>query len=77
MQPPFVVIGDEAPDVVKRRTDDTVKWTVDKLKQDYFTEDPKEILDIWLFKDSDSYERHTLELFKQKPTTPFGYYSSE
>jgi hypothetical protein len=63
--------------VVKRRTDDTVKWTVDKLKQDYFTEDPKEILDIWLFKDSDSYERHTLELFKQKPTTPFGYYSSE
>src|SRR4029079_9162710 len=77
VQPPFVVIGDEAPDVVKRRTDDTVKWTVDKLKQDYFTEDPKEILDIWLFKDSDSYERHTLELFKQKPTTPFGYYSSE
>ena len=77
VQPPFVVVGDEAPDVVKRRTDDTVKWTVDKLKQDYFTEDPKEILDIWLFKDSDSYERHTLELFKQKPTTPFGYYSSE
>jgi hypothetical protein len=77
VQPPFVVIGDEAPDVVKRRTDDTVKWTVDKLKQDYFTEDPKELLDIWLFKDSDSYERHTLELFKQKPTTPFGYYSSE
>ena len=77
VQPPFVVIGDETAAVVKQRTDDTVKWTIDKLKQDYFTEDPKEILDIWLFKDSDSYERHTLELFKQKPTTPFGYYSSE
>ena len=77
VQPPFVVIGDEAADVVKRRADDTVKWTVDKLKQDFFTEDPKEILDIWLFKDSDSYERNTLQLFKQKPTTPFGYYSSD
>jgi hypothetical protein len=77
VQRPFVVIGDEHADVVKRRADDTVKWTVDKLKQDYFTEDPKEILDIWLFKDADSYERHTLELFKDKPTTPYGYYSSE
>ena len=77
VQPPFVVIGDETADVVKQRADDTVKWTVDKLKQDYFTEDPKEILDIWLFKDSDSYERHTLQVFKEKPTTPFGYYSAE
>lgn len=77
VQPPFVVIGDETPAEVKRRADDTVKWTVDKLKQDFFTEDPKEILDIWLFKDSESYERHTLQLFKQKPTTPFGYYSSD
>ena len=77
VQPPFVVIGDETASVVKQRADDTVKWTVDKLRQDYFTEDPKEILDIWLFKDSDSYEHHTLELFKEKPTTPFGYYSSE
>src|ERR1044071_2368594 len=39
VQPPFVVIGDETASVVKQRADDTVKWNIDKLKQDYFTED--------------------------------------
>jgi hypothetical protein len=76
VQPPFVVVGDEAPDVVKEHAEHTVKWAVDKLKQDYFSKDPKEILDIWLFKDSASYERNALALFGEKPTTPYGYYSS-
>jgi len=75
VQPPFVVIGDEPADVVKEHSERTVKWAVDKLKQDYFTKDPKEILDIWLFKDSASYERNALALFGAKPTTPYGYYS--
>jgi hypothetical protein len=76
VQRPFVVVGDEAPEVVKEHSERTVKWAVDKLKQDYFTKDPKEILDIWLFKDSESYERNALMLFGSKPTTPYGYYSS-
>jgi hypothetical protein len=49
IQPPFVVIGDEPPDAVKGHAENTIKWAVDKLKQDYFSRDPKEILDIWLF----------------------------
>jgi hypothetical protein len=48
---------------------------VDKLKALYFKKDPKEILDIWLFKDKASYEKHTGEIFNYKPGTPFGYYS--
>lgn len=76
IQPPFVVIGDEPPKVVQQRAEDTVKWAVDRLKQDFFTNDPKEILDIWLFKDKASYEKHTLLLFGEQPTTPYGYYSS-
>src|SRR5260370_27108415 len=76
VQPPFVVIGDEARDVVKAHAEHTVKWAVDKLKQDFFAKDPKEILDIWLFKDAASYERNALALFGEKPTTPYGYYSS-
>ena len=76
IQPPFVVIGDESPAAVKAHSEKTVKWAVDKLKQDFFTKDPKEILDIWLFKDTDSYERNTLTLFGEKPGTPYGYYSS-
>jgi hypothetical protein len=76
IQQPFVVIGDEPRSVVQQRAEDTVKWAVDRLKQDFFTKDPNEILDIWLFKDEASYEKHTQLLFGEKPTTPYGYYSS-
>ena len=75
LQPPFVVIGDEQPETVRRRAVGTVKWAVDKLKKSYFTKDPDEILDIWLFKDKPSYEHHTATIFRTKPSTPFGYFS--
>jgi uncharacterized SAM-binding protein YcdF (DUF218 family) len=75
VQRPFVVIGDEPQSVVKERAEGTIKWAVEKLKQDFFTEDPKEILDIWLFKDADSYKKHANLLFGHVPATPYGYYS--
>lgn len=75
-QPPFVVIGDEAAAVVKQRAEGTVKWTVDLLKKDFFTKDPTEILDIWLFKNTASYRRYAREIFGDEPDTPYGYYSS-
>ena len=76
VQRPFVVVGDESESTVKEHSERTVKWAVDKLKQDYFSKDPNEILDIWLFKDATSYERNALTLFGSKPTTPYGYFSS-
>jgi uncharacterized SAM-binding protein YcdF (DUF218 family) len=75
IQRPFVVIGDEPEAVVKERAETTVKWAVEKLKQDFFTEDPKDILDIWLFKDEASYKKHARLLFNDIPSTPYGYYS--
>lgn len=75
IQPPFVVIGDEQPDTVRTRARTTVKWAVERIKQDYFQKDPPSILDIWLFKDNLSYEEHTTAIFKEKPTTPYGFYS--
>jgi uncharacterized SAM-binding protein YcdF (DUF218 family) len=75
VQHPFVVIGDEPEPVVKERAEGTIKWAVEKLKQDYFTKDPEDILDIWLFKDAESYKKHTRLLFNENPSTPYGYYS--
>src|SRR5688500_2802566 len=63
IQEPFVVVGDEDEVTVKLRAENTVKWAVDRLKQDFFTQDPDEILEIWLFKDKLSYEKHTQLLF--------------
>ncbi|OHB85507.1 MAG: hypothetical protein A2V98_14465 [Planctomycetes bacterium RBG_16_64_12] len=75
IQPPFVVIGDQSPARVKASAQGTIQWAVDKLKQAYFEKDPVEILDIWLFKDSDSYEKHVEQVFRTRPSTPFGYFS--
>ncbi|HUS58256.1 MAG TPA: hypothetical protein VM141_06370, partial [Planctomycetota bacterium] len=77
VQPPFVVLGDEAPETVRRRASSTVQWAVDALKRDFFDVDPDEILNIWLFKDDKSYKQHAKELFDDTPTTPYGYYSQE
>jgi hypothetical protein len=77
LQKPFVVIGDEPADMVRRRAIQTIKWAADKLKQDYFKEDPADIIDIWLFKNEKSYKKHAWEIFGDRPDTPFGYYSHE
>jgi len=75
LQPPFVVVGDQSQTMVRRHATQTVQWTVDRIKRQYFKKDPDEIIDVWLFKDTESYEKHNLQLFSQKPTTPYGYYS--
>lgn len=75
VEPPFVVIGDQTPERVQRSAEHTVKWSVEKLKAAYFEKDPSEILDIWLFKDKQSYEKHAKELFDTEPETPYGYFS--
>ncbi len=75
VQRPFVVIGDEARDVVKRRARGTVKWAVDLLREGYFRSQPDHIIDVWLFKNRASYNKHTVQLFGERPTTPYGFYS--
>lgn len=75
LQRPFVVIGDEEADAVKRHARDTVQWAVDRLKQDFFEREPPDIIDIWLFQDTASYEENAEKLFGSRPTTPYGYYS--
>ncbi len=75
IEPPFVVLGDESPAMVERRAEDTVRWAVNRLRRQYFEKRSPQILNIWLFRDRESYEQHTWDLFRDKPTTPFGYYS--
>ncbi|WP_150107282.1 hypothetical protein [Pedosphaera parvula] len=77
IQPPFVVLGDESPAEVQLHATRTVKFAVDQLKQLYFTNDPPETINIWLFKDATSYTNHARSLFGDTPTTKFGYYSSQ
>jgi hypothetical protein len=75
VQPPFVVIGDEPAAMVRRRATATVKWAADKLKDAYFEKDPADVIDIWLFKDNESYRKHCKSIFGDEPDTPYGYFS--
>lgn len=77
IEPPFVVIGNGEEKHVKHDAEKIVRWTVQKLKQDFFKEDPKRILDIWLFNSADTYEAYVYALTGKKPTTPYGFYSRE
>ena len=77
VQSPFVVIGDESQKTVKRRSQKTVKWATDRLKEQYFPKDPAAIIDIWLFSGDESYRTNAKELFGDEPGTPFGYFSEE
>jgi hypothetical protein len=77
IEEPFVVIGNENRQRVERHATGTVRWATRLLKQDYFSKDPTEIIDIWLFGGGPSYRKYAEELFGEKPTTPYGYYSDE
>ncbi|HEX8559142.1 MAG TPA: hypothetical protein VF668_13640 [Pyrinomonadaceae bacterium] len=76
VEKPFVVVGDGGRREVEGLASGTVRWAVEMLKRDFFEKDPAHILDVWLFKDSDSYRTHARELFGREPTTPYGYYSA-
>lgn len=74
---PFFVIGNQSHSTVKKRwAEGTVRWTVKRLKSMYFSKEPEDILDIWLFRDKRSYLLYTKKLWNTEPGTPFGYYSA-
>jgi hypothetical protein len=75
IEPPFVVLGDEAPERVRQRAVETVRWATTRLKALYFPKDPKRIIEVWLFKDRKSYRKHAKALWNDEPQTPYGYYS--
>lgn len=75
VEPPFVVVGDETPGMVRSRSKNTVRWAVNQLKRLYFPKDPDHIITVWLFANRASYTRNTWKLFREQPGTPFGYYS--
>jgi len=77
LQKPFYVIGNEPEKMVELRCKNTIKWAVEMIKKDYFSSDPLDIIDIWLFKDKESYRKYAREIFGDEPTTPYGYFSDE
>jgi len=68
-----------ATDMEKDDADRTVNSTIGKfaaaIQRQLFTTVRSEPVKVLLFKDTESYYTWNQKLFKEKPSTPFGYYS--
>jgi hypothetical protein len=74
---PFLVIGNEAPEKVRSRGKDVVRWTRDLLLKDFFPKAPEQLEDVWIFKDAATYTKYSRSLFQTEPSTPYGFYLSD
>ena len=72
IEPPFVVLGDDPPEEVRRRTRGNGPLGGRQVQGGLFHQGPAEILDIWLFKDDASYRSHCRSLFHTRRTRPTG-----
>jgi hypothetical protein len=75
IEPPFVVVGDEAPAKVRARASGFLRWAVTLLEKDWFSKRPEQIIEVWLFKNEQTYRRGAKKHFDDEPETPYGYYS--
>jgi len=74
VEDPFVVVGDgTAEDLVHDAS--TVRWAVEHLEADFFAARPTRVLDVYLFRDAESYEDGVKRLTGDAPSTPYGFYS--
>ncbi|TMQ13229.1 MAG: hypothetical protein E6J90_00625 [Deltaproteobacteria bacterium] len=77
VEPPFVIIGDEAPATVRHHAAGILHWSIQLLEAEYFKERPQKLIEIWLFKNERTYRSGAKKYFGDEPDTPYGYYSSE
>ncbi len=76
VEAPFVIVGDEAPSVVTHHATGILRWSIKLLEADYFTKRPGKVIEIWLFKNEQTYRKGAKKYFDDTPDTPYGYYSS-
>jgi hypothetical protein len=77
VEPPFVVIGDEASATVKHHATGILHWSIQLLEAEYFKARPNKLIEIWLFKNENTFRKGAKKFFGDDPDTPYGYYSSE
>jgi hypothetical protein len=77
VEPPFVVIGDESPATVRHHATGILRWSIHLLEAEYFKTRPNKLIEIWLFRNKDTYMKGAKKFFGDTPDTPYGYYSTE
>ena len=77
LEPPFVVVGNENPEMMRLWATRSVRSATAHLRKAYFKRDPSHVITIWLLRDATTYRAASKQLFGVAPGTPYGFYSSE
>ena len=77
VEPPFVVIGDSGAKEVQRVTTGFLRSKIALLEKEYFAKRPDRVLEVWLFKNRQSFFKGAKKFFNDDPGTPYGYYSPD
>ena len=77
VEPPFVIVGDEAPAMVKKHATGFLRNNIALMEKEYFPQRPDKLIEIWLFKNEKSFRAGAKKFFNDTPDTPFGYYSPD
>jgi hypothetical protein len=75
VEPPFVVVGNGGAAAVTASAERTVRWAVRLLSQDFFAKPPARILNVWLLRDEETYEKTARTVTGEDPGTPYGFYT--
>lgn len=77
VEPPFVVIGDSPAKDVRRVTTGFLRSKVALLEKEFFAKRPSKVLEVWLFKNRQTFFKGAKKFWGDDPGTPFGYYSPD
>ncbi|HEY5950575.1 MAG TPA: DUF1570 domain-containing protein [Kofleriaceae bacterium] len=77
VEPPFVVVGDSSAKEVQRVTTGFLRSKVALLEKEFFTKRPDRVLEVWLFKNRQTFFKGAKKFFNDDPETPYGYYSPD
>jgi hypothetical protein len=73
---PFII----ATNIPRKRLEEikekTIRLSYNAFYKDFFTERPRNIITLYLFKNYTDYSFYSRKLFNETPTTPYGYYRS-
>jgi hypothetical protein len=66
-------VGNVTPDHLEALAANTVKGPVDALRKQFFPKLPARLITIYLLADDASYRHYAWEIFRDRPSTPYGY----
>ncbi len=73
---PFVIASDQSAEDFQRSREGTIRWAYTHLMDQFFPGGLDRPIEVYLFDGDAPYRKYTWEWFRDKPETPFGYYSS-